>query len=223
MVWCIVMESEKSMSLYVRRVIGFLYAESHWYFYNLTNMHQKPSACFSLCVGMVPKVYQWTDEWDPLDLVQTILFFYASLLFTATQNSVDCETPLIPIDLSTSYKTRMISTVVLHFDLLVNHLVVAIKLLWHLHHHCHNSLNILSSLVIVTNNWSSLHIIIFFHPLQNPWLILINPIQVIHYIPTTTNLVVTWRQIRHSSNGNFCILAKTWSNWSHRGVLRISR
>jgi hypothetical protein len=37
------------MSVYVQRVIGFLC--------NLTNMHQKPSACFGLCVGMVAKVY----------------------------------------------------------------------------------------------------------------------------------------------------------------------
>jgi hypothetical protein len=47
-----------STSLYVQRVIGFLYAESRQHFYNLTDMHWKPSACFGLHVGMVPKAYQ---------------------------------------------------------------------------------------------------------------------------------------------------------------------
>jgi hypothetical protein len=45
------------MSLYVQRVIGFVYMGSCQLLYNLTNMHQKPSACFGLCVDMVPMVY----------------------------------------------------------------------------------------------------------------------------------------------------------------------
>jgi hypothetical protein len=46
------------MSLYVQRVITFLYAESRRHFYNLTDMCWKPSACFGLRVGMVPNAYQ---------------------------------------------------------------------------------------------------------------------------------------------------------------------
>jgi hypothetical protein len=45
------------MSFYVRGVIGFLYAECRRHFYNLTDMHQKPLACFGLRVGMVSKAY----------------------------------------------------------------------------------------------------------------------------------------------------------------------
>jgi hypothetical protein len=48
------------MSLYVWRVVGFLYAGSHRLLHNLTNMHWKPLACIGLCVGMVPKVYHQT-------------------------------------------------------------------------------------------------------------------------------------------------------------------
>jgi hypothetical protein len=58
MVWCIRMESKKLMSLYVWRVVGLLYVESHQHFYNLTDMHQKPLVCFGLHMGMVPNVYQ---------------------------------------------------------------------------------------------------------------------------------------------------------------------
>jgi hypothetical protein len=39
------------------RVSRFVYAKSRWLFCNLTDMLWKPSACFSLCVGMMPKVY----------------------------------------------------------------------------------------------------------------------------------------------------------------------
>jgi hypothetical protein len=38
---------------------GLYYAKSHRLFCNLTDMHWKPLACFSLCVSMVPEVYQW--------------------------------------------------------------------------------------------------------------------------------------------------------------------
>jgi hypothetical protein len=47
-----------SLTLYMWRVVSFLYVVSCWHFCNLTNMHQKPSACFGLCVGIVPKAYQ---------------------------------------------------------------------------------------------------------------------------------------------------------------------
>jgi hypothetical protein len=50
-----------SMSLYVQRVVGFLYAGSHQLLHNLTDMHQKPSACFSLHMDMVPMAYQRYD------------------------------------------------------------------------------------------------------------------------------------------------------------------
>jgi hypothetical protein len=53
------MESEKSLTLYMWRVVGFVYAESHWHFCNLTDMCWKPLVCFGLCVGIVPKAYQW--------------------------------------------------------------------------------------------------------------------------------------------------------------------
>jgi hypothetical protein len=46
-----------SSTLYVQRVVGFLYVESRWHFYNLTDMRRKPLACFGLCVAMVPKAY----------------------------------------------------------------------------------------------------------------------------------------------------------------------
>jgi hypothetical protein len=39
-------------------VIGFVYVKSCQLFCNLTDMHQKPSACFGLCMGMVPEAYQ---------------------------------------------------------------------------------------------------------------------------------------------------------------------
>jgi hypothetical protein len=51
-------QSKKSMSLYVQRVISFLYAGSYWHFCILTNMHQKPLACISLHMDMVPMAYQ---------------------------------------------------------------------------------------------------------------------------------------------------------------------
>jgi hypothetical protein len=50
-----------SSTLYMWKVISFLYAESHQHFCNLTDMHWKPSACFGLCISMVPKVYQHRD------------------------------------------------------------------------------------------------------------------------------------------------------------------
>jgi hypothetical protein len=34
-----------------------LYVGSHQHFHNLTDMRRKPSACITLCMGMVPKVY----------------------------------------------------------------------------------------------------------------------------------------------------------------------
>jgi hypothetical protein len=37
--------------------VGFVYARSHRLFCNLTDMCRKPSACFGLCMGMVPKAY----------------------------------------------------------------------------------------------------------------------------------------------------------------------
>jgi hypothetical protein len=46
-----------SSTLYTWRVVGFLYTESCRHFCNLTNIRRKPSACFSLHVGMVPKAY----------------------------------------------------------------------------------------------------------------------------------------------------------------------
>jgi hypothetical protein len=51
------MESEKLLSLYMQRVVGFVYVKSRRLFCNLTDMCQKPLACFSLCVDMVPKAY----------------------------------------------------------------------------------------------------------------------------------------------------------------------
>jgi hypothetical protein len=50
------------MSLYVRRVVGFLYVQSRRHFYNLTNMRWKPSACFGLHMGMVPNAYQCKSD-----------------------------------------------------------------------------------------------------------------------------------------------------------------
>jgi hypothetical protein len=55
---CVRMESKMSMSLSVWRVIGFLYVESHRLFCILTDMYWKTSACFGLCVDMVPMAYQ---------------------------------------------------------------------------------------------------------------------------------------------------------------------
>jgi hypothetical protein len=52
------MESILSLTLYVQRVVVFLYVVSHCLLLNLTNMHQKPSACFGLRVDMVPIAYQ---------------------------------------------------------------------------------------------------------------------------------------------------------------------
>jgi hypothetical protein len=37
--------------------LGFLYVGCHQLLHHLTDMHQKPSAYFGLCVGMVPIVY----------------------------------------------------------------------------------------------------------------------------------------------------------------------
>jgi hypothetical protein len=56
----------ESSTLYMWRVVGFVYVESHRLLYagshrhfcNLTDMRRKPSACFGLRVGMVPKSYQ---------------------------------------------------------------------------------------------------------------------------------------------------------------------
>jgi hypothetical protein len=48
-----------SMTLYVQRVIGILYAGSHRILHNLTDIHWKPLACFGLCMDMVPMAYQW--------------------------------------------------------------------------------------------------------------------------------------------------------------------
>jgi hypothetical protein len=48
----------ESSALYMWGVISFVYVGSHWLFCNLTDMHQKPSAYFSLHVGIVPEVYQ---------------------------------------------------------------------------------------------------------------------------------------------------------------------
>jgi hypothetical protein len=45
------------MSLYVWRVIIFLYAESGRHSCNLTDMRWKASACIGLRVGMVPESY----------------------------------------------------------------------------------------------------------------------------------------------------------------------
>jgi hypothetical protein len=45
------------MSLYVWRVIVFLYVGSRRLLHNLTDMHRKPSACIGLHMGMVPKSY----------------------------------------------------------------------------------------------------------------------------------------------------------------------
>jgi hypothetical protein len=45
-------------TLYMWRVISFLYAGSHRLLHNLTDMRRKPSACIGLHVGMVPKAYQ---------------------------------------------------------------------------------------------------------------------------------------------------------------------
>jgi hypothetical protein len=46
----------------MQRVVGFVYAKSHRLFCNLTNMRQKPLACFGLHVGMVPKAYQHVPD-----------------------------------------------------------------------------------------------------------------------------------------------------------------
>jgi hypothetical protein len=42
----------------MQRVVVLLCVESHRHFYNSTNMRRKPSAYFSLHVGMMPKTYQ---------------------------------------------------------------------------------------------------------------------------------------------------------------------
>jgi hypothetical protein len=56
------MKSIKLMSLYVcEESSGFLYAGSRQHFCILTDMCQKPSAYFGLCIGMVPKAYHWQD------------------------------------------------------------------------------------------------------------------------------------------------------------------
>jgi hypothetical protein len=52
------MESILSSTMYMQRVVAFLYAVSCWHFCNLTSICRKPSACFGLRMGMVPKVYQ---------------------------------------------------------------------------------------------------------------------------------------------------------------------
>jgi hypothetical protein len=44
--------------VYMQRVISFVYARSHWLFCDLTDMRRKPSACFSLRMGMVPEACQ---------------------------------------------------------------------------------------------------------------------------------------------------------------------
>jgi hypothetical protein len=59
------MESEILSTLYMLRVISFLYAGSHWLLHNLTDMCQKPSACIGLCMGMVSKAYQWMSLYSP--------------------------------------------------------------------------------------------------------------------------------------------------------------
>jgi hypothetical protein len=41
-------------------VVGFVYVKSHRHFCNLTDMCRKPLACFSLCMGIVSKAYQWS-------------------------------------------------------------------------------------------------------------------------------------------------------------------
>jgi hypothetical protein len=51
------MESRKSLTLYMQRVVILLCVESCRHFCNVTDMRRKPLACFGLCVGMVPKVY----------------------------------------------------------------------------------------------------------------------------------------------------------------------
>jgi hypothetical protein len=68
MVWCGRMESEKSLCLYMQRVVSFVYAMSCRLFSNLTDMLQKPLACFGLCMGMVPKAYQ---RWYNLGTIPT--------------------------------------------------------------------------------------------------------------------------------------------------------
>jgi hypothetical protein len=70
------MESRKSLTLYMQRVVVFVYAKSHQLFCNLTEMHRKPSACFKmrqkplacfgLCMGMVPKAYQRSPVNSPM-------------------------------------------------------------------------------------------------------------------------------------------------------------
>jgi hypothetical protein len=59
------MESEKSLTLYMWGVVGLLYIRSCQLFCNLTNMLWKPSACFSLHMGMMPEAYQChhTSTW----------------------------------------------------------------------------------------------------------------------------------------------------------------
>jgi hypothetical protein len=51
------MESKESTSLYVQRVVSFLYVGSRRLLHNLTNMYWKPLAYIGLRVGMVPKLY----------------------------------------------------------------------------------------------------------------------------------------------------------------------
>jgi hypothetical protein len=49
-------------TLHVWRVVVFLYMGGHRLLHNLANMHRKLSACFSLCMAMVPESYQRTLE-----------------------------------------------------------------------------------------------------------------------------------------------------------------
>jgi hypothetical protein len=50
------------------RVVGFVYAKSHWLSCNLTDMCWKPLACFGLHMGMVPKAYHQNSVKGDTDL-----------------------------------------------------------------------------------------------------------------------------------------------------------
>jgi hypothetical protein len=70
------------------RVIGFLYVLSCQFLHNLTDMHQKPSAYFSLCVDMVPMVYQWNTQEEVEDEPQQYnLYPYVILSHTLHSNN----------------------------------------------------------------------------------------------------------------------------------------
>jgi hypothetical protein len=86
--------------------------------------------------NLIWRGYTRINRWDPWDSVWTVSLLLHSIVHSHTElhwmrNSVDSHN-ILPY-----YKTRMISLVILYFDLLVNCLVVASKLLRHLLIYCH--------------------------------------------------------------------------------------